>query len=247
MDESARIASLPDGSPIDCERPVLTKTHCTRLRKLWSLGRPAHLPELGAMELDLIVHGLLESVVSTSNGWASAVVQVTKRGVAYINDARQSVIQAQRPHHDLASRLSLHLRSKGYLTWENISFPNPNEAAGRCWDTVRPDVYACLPSLRARNIQSAIYEVKVNRSDFLSDLAKPDKRKAYAELAEVVYYCCPQGMICKDEVPDGCGLIVESRPEVFDLVKRARRRKTFAIPLDTALTLMVKRGDDDAE
>jgi len=45
--------------------------------------------------------------------------------------------------------------------------------------------------------------VKVSPADFLADLAKPEKRLAYAALVEAVYYCCPEGLNCKEELPEG--------------------------------------------
>lgn len=87
----------------------------------------------------------------------------------------------------------------------------------------------------------AIYEVKVSRADFLADLAKPEKRLAYAALAEAVYYCCPEGLICKEELPEGFGLLCEMQGQ-FELHQEpCRRAKGFELAADTAMTLMVKR------
>lgn len=219
--------------------PRLTPAHLSRLRKLWSFGRPVHMVEFTGIDLDLQVHGLVEPVAGGLS--ASAVLAVTSRGVAHLSDARQAQIDAQRPHHELGHRLATYLQSKGLFTWENIEFGNPSESPARAWSVVRPDVFACMPALKARNASTAIYEVKVHRADFLSDLAKPLKRQAYAELAEAVYFCAPAGLIEKSEVPDGMGLLLESAPGVFSLVKKARRAKNFVMPVDIAMTLMVKR------
>jgi hypothetical protein len=126
-------------------------------------------------------------------------------------------------------------------TWENVEFSNPDNTQPKRWGVVRPDVFACLPALKAENAAPAIYEVKVSRADFLADLAKPEKREAYTQLAEAVYYCCPAGLIDKAEVPDGFGLLVEAAPGAFELKKKARRQKNFVLSVNTAMTLMVKR------
>lgn len=184
--------SLPYGEPVDSPtRPRLTQAHGSRRRTLWSYGRPVHVRELSGVDLDLMVHGFVQPVEMTHS--ASAVLSVTKLGVAHLNEIRQAQIAAQRPHHELGERLAEHLREKGFYTWENVEFSNPDRSQPRRWSVVRPDVFACMPALKARNAAPAIYEVKVSRADFLVDLAKPEKREAYASLAEAVYYCCPEG------------------------------------------------------
>lgn len=234
------IEDLQEGAPVPCPTmPHLSRAHGTRLRKLWSYGRPVHVGELGGIDLDLMAHGLVASVDDKRG--ASAVLVVTKLGFIHLNETRQAQIASQRPHHELGGRLAQHLRSKGLHTWENVEFSNPDWTQPRRWAVVRPDVFACLPVLTARNSSTAIYEVKVNRADFLADLAKPEKREAYAELAEAVYYCCPDGMINKGEVPDGFGLLCEVAEGQFTLRKKARRAKAFKLAVNTALTLMVKR------
>jgi hypothetical protein len=173
--------------------------------------------------------------------YSGAVLAVTKLGVVHLNEISQAHISSQRPHHELGSRLALYLRGKGMHTWENVEFSNPDWTQPRSWGVVRPDVFACLPALKARNAAPAIYEVKVSRADFLADLAKQEKREAYAALAEAVYYCCPNGLIDKAEVPDGFGLICEAAEGHFEMRKKARRTKGFELATDTAMTLMVKR------
>ncbi len=48
-----------------------------------------------------------------------------------------------------------------------------------------------------------IYEVKVNRNDFLSDIKWP----AYKKYCHRLYFACPKGLIAPDEVSNGVGLI----------------------------------------
>lgn len=241
MDELVAAAKdLPPGQPVDClTRPRLLPAHIKRLRKLWSYGRPVHLSELTGVDLDLVVHGFLESVRSGVS--QSAVVTVTRLGVSHLSECRQNQIAAQRPHHELGHRLAAHLREKGFYTWLNVEFSNPDWRQPRLWGVVRPDCFACMPALKTRNAASAIYEVKVNRADVLADLAKPEKRGAYAVLAEAVYYCCPDGLMSVDELPAGFGLLCEVEPGRFELRKRARRSKDFELAPDTIMTLMVKR------
>lgn len=231
---------LPLGCPIEgTTRPEITSAHTKRLRTMWAMGRPMLVGTLGGMDLDLVVHGYAQTV-EKGHG-TTAVLTVTQRGVAFLNEVRQAKIASQRPHHALGERLATHLQGKGFYTWENVEFSNPDLVQPRRWGVVRPDVFACLPALKARGSLPAIYEVKVSRADFLADIARPEKREAYAQLAEAVYYCCPAGLIDKAEVPDGYGLLVEEAGGAFELLKKARRQKNFELHADTAMTLMVKR------
>lgn len=241
LDQSS-YASLPEGAAIECSsRPVLGKAHHSRLRKLWSYGRPVNVQPFSGIELDLIVHGLVESQGQLLS--PTAILAVTRKGVQFLNDARQALISSQAAHHSLADRLAKHLQTQGFYTWENIEFSNPiySPSVAQAWSVVRPDVYACLPTLKAETCTPTIYEVKVSRADFLADLAKPQKRGAYGDLAEAVYYCCAEGMISKDEIPEGCGFLVETTAGEFKTAKRPKKNKRFRLHVNTAMTLMLKR------
>ncbi|MDT8992803.1 hypothetical protein RQP54_18160 [Curvibacter sp. APW13] len=230
--------SAPDGMPIEVTTPpTLTTMHSRRLRSLWGYGRPVMVGDLGGVDLDLLVHGF----VKVGSDSTTTSLTVTRQGIAHINEVRQARIAMQSGHHALGHRLCDYLREKGMFTWENVEFCNPAPGEGRSWGVVRPDVFACMPVLRARNAAPTIYEVKVNRADFLADLARPEKRGAYADLAEAVYYCCPAPLISRTEVPQGFGLIYEMPSGGFQIQKNARRKKDFTIAPDTIMTLMVKR------
>lgn len=76
-------------------------------------------------------------------------------------------------------------------------------------------------------------EVKVSRADFRRDT--DDKRRAWFEVADRFAYVTPKGLITKDEVPEGCGLIEydESRLMATDQLKwtvLAPKRATPPVP-----------------
>jgi hypothetical protein len=56
-------------------------------------------------------------------------------------------------------------------------------------------------------VHSRLIEVKVSRSDFLADRKKPFRIRPEKGMGDFRYYCCPKGMIRKDEVPGGWGLL----------------------------------------
>lgn len=228
--------------------PSLPRGHLKRLRELWARGRPSQLSQLEGVHLDLMTSGCLEVLgEDQARGCWGSTVRVTNLGVAVLAQARQALVAAQRPHHELGARLSAWLRAREMLTWENVEFANPDRSAFRAWGVVRPDVFACKPTLRAESSAAAIYEVKVSRADFLADLAKPQKRQAYMELAEAVYFCAPQGLIESSEVPKGIGLLCERAPGEFTIARKASRRKGFVLHPDTAMTLLVKQARALAE
>lgn len=51
------------------------------------------------------------------------------------------------------------------------------------------------------------YEVKISRSDFLSDVGSQKWRK-YLSVCHQVYFATPAGLLRKEEIPSGAGLIV---------------------------------------
>ena len=62
----------------------------------------------------------------------------------------------------------------------------------------------CYPSKRFRTVA---YEIKVSRHDFTNEISDPSKR-AYAEkFAHECYFAMPKGLVAKDEIPEGWGLL----------------------------------------
>jgi len=227
----------PASSPVS-----LGRFHGKRLRQIVAYGRPVSVSTLTGVDLDLLVCGLISTV---DRGSACAVVEATPAGLEYVSQLRQAKIAALQPHSSLGGRLAAHLRSKGRATWENLLFYNPvpvGAPGGLLWRQVRPDVFACEMTLQASKARPEIYEVKVTRSDFLADLAKPSKSAAYRDLAEAVYFCAPDGVIGVDELPNGIGLLCEDSCGRFVLRHRAKRRKGFVLAADTLITLVVKRA-----
>lgn len=65
----------------------------------------------------------------------------------------------------------------------------------------------------SRRYERVAYEIKVSRSDWLRELADPEKRQVAMGLSNRFYFAVPQGMVRVVEVPEGCGLvsIIEGR------------------------------------
>lgn len=62
-----------------------------------------------------------------------------------------------------------------------------------------------IPDVIAFNSwESILIECKASRSDFLSDKKKPHRKKGMGNWR---FYCCPTGMIKKEELPERWGLL----------------------------------------
>lgn len=54
---------------------------------------------------------------------------------------------------------------------------------------------------------SVLVEVKISRSDFLGDKNKPFKKVSSDGMGKRRFYLCPKGLIKKEELPEGWGLV----------------------------------------
>lgn len=215
---------------------VLTKKHYARLREYWKAGSGG-LGSFGdVIALDLTAAGLLEM----GSAIGRLALAITNKGIAELQAETERERVRRRPHHDLASRLSNWLRQQEKrITWENIELMVPREEGGK--QAVRPDIFSMVVTYDEKRINPCVHEVKVSRADFLADIAQPGKRAGYAHLAEVLYYAAPAGLIAAEEVPEGCGLIVEVSEGTFKMEKRAKKRKV-ALTTHHFMNLILKPG-----
>lgn len=101
-------------------------------------------------------------------------------------------------HDGLSDDLAKHLKSvPNVMVWEDIQL-GPSGSP-------RPDVYLMHKSYVRPN--PIVYECKVSRPDFLSDVTS-GKWISYLNYAYAVYFAAPAGLIDKKELPDKCGLII---------------------------------------
>lgn len=86
-----------------------------------------------------------------------------------------------------------------------------------------------------------IYEVKVNRSDFLKDVNQGKYRRYFSDCCQL-YFAVPSGLISKAEVPEGTGLILRGRNGWY-VVKAAPRRE-HKPDLELLLKLLMRGYED---
>ena len=216
---------------------ALTRNHFRRLRHYWqgkgqSVGGASRTD---AIDLDLSAAGLIER----RNVIGCVYFTTTPAGERELHAEKQREIERRIPHHMLASRLALHLQTKGRITWENLELRVNFDAGNQ--QLIRPDVFSLSATYNEKDLAPFVHEVKTSRADLLSDVAKPAKRAAYSVVAESVFYVAPVGLIDPSEIPDECGLVVEHAQGEFEQIKRAKKRVVQLTP-STYMNLVLKPG-----
>jgi len=103
-------------------------------------------------------------------------------------------------HDELQHDLAEYLRNtRELIAWENMQL-GPSGSP-------RPDVYA-LPRSYS-NFRPIAYECKISVADFRSDITS-GKWQSYLKFSCGVVFAAPAGLISKDDLPKGCGLIQRS-------------------------------------
>lgn len=92
-----------------------------------------------------------------------------------------------------------------------------------CASGETPDVIGWKGSCR-----SVVIECKVSRADFLADQEKPFRKQPEAGMGCERFYLVPQGMIRKDEIPSGWGLLECKGREIMVALKRRQSQRTEA-------------------
>ena|SRR5690625_1570879 len=109
----------------------------------------------------------------------------------------------------------------------------------------RLDAYA-INLFRSNNYERIAYEIKVSRSDFLSEINNPDKRRQALEFSNKFYFVTPKGLLTKDEIPKECGLIevYEEKDRLTSRIKvSAPFRETDPPPMEFFLSI-ARRGSN---
>ena len=212
----------------------MSRKHYALLRKYWHAGHSGLSSAGSPVALDLTANGMLE----VKNSGGSLNLRITEAGIQELQLELERERSRRKPHHEFASRLAEWLRGQGRVTWENIELMVTAEGRRQA---IRPDVFSVAATYDAKKINPCVHEVKVNRADFLADVANPAKRGGYAEVAEVVYYAVPNGMVEAHEIPAECGLLVEREVGRFEVMKRAKKRRVDLTP-HHFMNLILKQG-----
>lgn len=132
----------------------------------------------------------------------------------------------------LAEDLAKTKDRRDWMTW--VQIPLGSVMWGE--HVPRADVLAVRKSYF--NPSFTIYEVKVSRSDFNADVNKGKYRTYFADCCQF-YFAVPAGLVKKEEVPEGTGLIVRGQ-NGWRVIKAAPRREF--IPQVEFLLKLLMRG-----
>lgn len=131
-------------------------------------------------------------------------------------------------HNALADDLAAHLRANSdRVVWTDMQLG----PAG----SPRPDVYTIQKQYT--RFTPLAYECKVSVADFRRDVTA-GKWQSYLQFAAGVIFAVPAGLIKKEDVPPGCGLIVR-HDEVWRTVKGPTLKVIDTLPRDAWMKLII--------
>ena len=92
------------------------------------------------------------------------------------------------------------------------------------------------------------YEIKISRNDWLKELSQPEKRTWGLEISNQFWFIAPTGIIKKEEVPEGCGLlrVTDNGKLVRDVIAQHRKTRDFDIGEICAMLRSVANIKNDA-
>lgn len=131
-------------------------------------------------------------------------------------------------HNELADDLAEHLRGNSdRVVWTDMQL-GPSGSP-------RPDVYTIPKTYSA--FKPLAYECKISVADFRRDITS-GKWQNYLKFASGVIFAVPAGLIKKEDVPAGCGLIVR-HDEIWRTVKGPTLRALSTLPHEAWMKLMI--------
>ena len=197
---------------------ALTALHRRRLREIWrSAGWPCH----DLVEVDLLAAGLLERVRQPSG---HETLRVTDAGVQVLAATRRNNQATRSRHEALVERVATEMGRAGRVVWRGLSLrARIATPEGGAWQVAMPDVFSIRHTTVEDYVEPIVHEVKVNRSDLLSDLRRENKRAAYLSLSSECWYVIREGIAQADEIPPECGVLVAG-VGTLDVARPAPRR-----------------------
>jgi hypothetical protein len=139
---------------------------------------------------------------------------------------------------DVKAALWRHYASAGWAVLTEVSISDGSETYAR---DRRIDVL-CVRKAKRRGlgpIELLAIEVKVTRSDFLSDVKRPEKQAPWRALAHRHAYAVPAGLVSPEEVPAGSFLItVDDGIAGWDKVRAPRTSVEVKVPTIPSRLLM---------
>lgn len=192
----------------------IATAHRRRLREVY---RSAGWPCQDLLEIELLAAGLLERV---RGPMGHETLRVTDAGIAVLAETLQRNRARRDAHELLVERVAREMTRAGRLAWRGLSL---RAKVGDAWSMAMPDVYSVRHTSVEAYLIPIVHEVKVHRSDLLSDLRSTTKRAAYLQLGSECWYVIRAGIAEPDEIPAECGVIVATEA-TLDVARPAPKR-----------------------
>jgi hypothetical protein len=205
---------------------TLTAAHSRRLREIW---RSAGWPCQDLIEVELLSAGLLERVRQPSG---HETLRVTDAGVTHLAETLQRNRARRDAHEDLVERVAREMTRAGRIAWRGLSLRAKVEDA---WAMAMPDVFSIRHTTVEAYLEPIVHEVKVHRSDLLSDLRREAKRAAYLQLSSECWYVIAQGIAQADEIPREFGVMAAQGAQLEVLRPAPKRPMQMSLGLWMAL------------
>jgi hypothetical protein len=93
--------------------------------------------------------------------------------------------------------------------------------------------------------RSVMIEVKVNRSDFLNDSKKVFRNYDDFGMGQQKFYCCPEGLIEQNEIPDNWGLLYWTGKKI-EIIKNGNIQECNLQAERTMLLSVIRRLKEQA-
>ena len=194
-----------------------TPTTTLHRRRLRDVYRSAGWPCQDALEIELLVAGLLERVRSTTG---HETVRVTDAGLQVLAETQQRNRARRDAHETLVQRVAREMTRAGRLAWQGLALRAKVDDG---WVMAMPDVFSVRHTTVEAYVEPIVHEIKVQRSDLLSDLRSASKRAAYLQLSSECWYVIRAGIARADEIPPECGVLVAT-DTALDVARAAPKR-----------------------
>ena len=192
----------------------ISALHRRRLRDVYrSAGWPCQDP----VEIELLAAGLLERVRSASG---HETLRVSDAGILLLAETRQRNRARRDAHEGLVDRVAREMTRAGRLAWQGLCL---RARVDEAWVMAMPDVFSVRHTTVEAYLEPIVHEIKVQRSDLLSDLRSVSKRAACLQLSSECWYVIREGIARPEEIPPECGVLVATETGL-DVARPAPKR-----------------------
>jgi len=192
------------------------------------MWRSAGWPCRDLVELDLLAAGLLLRHLDLHG---RETLHLSDAGLQVLAATRRRNQVAFGAHEALVARVALEMQRAGRVVWRGLSLRAPLQglavtstaaaaaaatasfvdtsptSAPTTWAMAMPDVYSIRHTTVEDYTEPVAHEIKVSRSDLLSDLRSARKGAAYLALSSQCWYVLRAGIAQTDDIPPQFGVM----------------------------------------